>query len=48
VLAYDGDKLVMIEVAGVSRQVKAGYVYQHGEPFAPSLTRRMLHGLPRG
>jgi hypothetical protein len=50
VLAYDGDKLVTIEVAGVRCQVKAGYVYQRegrlGE--VPTLSRRMLHGLPRG
>jgi len=49
VLAYDGDKLVTIEVAGVRCQVKAGYVYQTEGRLGdvPPLTRRMLHGLPR-
>jgi hypothetical protein len=48
VLAYDGDKLVTIDVAGVRCQVKAGYVSQLEGRFGevPPLSRRMLDGLP--
>ncbi len=49
ILAYDGDKMAMVEIDGQRLQVKAGYLYQAAgrSGQVPPLTQRQLRMLPR-
>lgn len=44
VYSYDGNKYCSVEVEGVRKQIKAGYIYQAPGRVSetPSLTRRQL------